>query len=74
MSTSTRPVASLYPKLSELCAFLSVSDAQIQKATCDLFGAEASYHDARFDTAAVYLTANIGMENSEIFSKLRCCL
>ena len=63
-----------YPKLSELCAFLSISDAQIQKATCDLFGAEAGYHDARFDTAAVYLTANIGMENSEIFSKLRCCL
>ena len=63
-----------YPKLSELCAFLSISDGQILRSTNALFGAEAGYHDARFDTTAVYLAANIGMENSEIFSKLRCCL
>ncbi len=47
-----------YPKLSELCEFLSISDAEISQKSCDLFGSNASFHDARFDTSALYLAVN----------------
>ena len=63
-----------YPKLSELCAFWSISDAQILSSTRSLFGAKVGYHDARFDTTAVYLAANVGMEKEKNFNKLRCFL
>ena len=47
-----------YPKLSELCAYLSVSDGVIKSACTEFFGADAGYHDARFDTCAVFLSMN----------------
>ena len=47
-----------YPKLSELCKFLDIYDYQIKNVYERLFGDEAGYHDARFDTSAVFLAVN----------------
>ena len=47
-----------YPKLSELCACLSISDEEIMQACGKLFGADVGYHDARFDTSALFLSMN----------------
>lgn len=63
-----------YPKLSELCAFLNLTDEKIKKASIDLFGADASFHDARFDTAAVYLAVNKCFEINGAFGALRSFL
>lgn len=51
-----------YPKLSELCEFLGICDEEVQKNTQKLFSACSSFHDARFDTSAVYLAVNKGLE------------
>ena len=47
-----------YPKLSELCAFLGIADADISQKASDLFNNKSSFHDARFDTSALYLAVN----------------
>lgn len=47
-----------YPKLSELCAFLGVDDNLIQDNTIKLYGKTVGYHDARFDTVALYTAVN----------------
>ena len=47
-----------YPKLIELCAFFEVTDLEINKNANTLFGNKSSYHDARFDTTALYLAVN----------------
>lgn len=47
-----------YPKLIELCEFFEVSDSDINKQANILFGSQSSYHDARFDTTALYLAVN----------------
>ena len=47
-----------YPKLSELCEFVGISDSQISQKTSMLFGNKSSFHDARFDTSALYLAVN----------------
>jgi len=47
-----------YPKLSELCSFLAISDSEISKISDQLFGEKSSFHDARFDTSALYLAVN----------------
>ncbi len=47
-----------YPKLSELCLFLGISDSEINKTANQLFGEKSSFHDARFDTSALYLAVN----------------
>lgn len=44
-----------YPRLGELTAYLGIADEEILARTRTLFGAECSFHDARFDTTAVYL-------------------
>ena len=44
------------PKLSELLTFLKISDENILETTNKLFNSESTYfHDARFDTTALYL-------------------
>lgn len=44
------------PKLSELLNYLKISDENIMESTNKLFNTEESYfHDARFDTTALYL-------------------
>ena len=43
---------------SELCKFLSISDDDISMQANALFNAQSSFHDARFDTSALYLAVN----------------
>ena len=59
-----------YPKLNELCTHLSISDGDILRATKALFGAQAGFHDARFDTTAVFLAVNRGIEYISVFKEL----
>lgn len=44
-----------YPKLSELCSHYGVTDTDVIFETQDLFGGAKGFHDARFDTVAMYL-------------------
>ncbi|MBQ3597212.1 MAG: 3'-5' exonuclease [Clostridia bacterium] len=60
-----------YPKLSELCAFLGITDTQIQLATRTLFGKEVGYHDARFDATAVYLAVEKGINQLPEYALLK---
>lgn len=59
-----------YPKLSELCTFLGISDEQIQSASQEIFGAKAGFHDARFDTAALCLAVNRAINFTDAFNEL----
>ena len=47
-----------YPKLSELCEFVGISNLEISQKSSALFGDTSSFHDARFDTSALYLAVN----------------
>ena len=60
-----------YPKLSELCSFFAISDYDIALASKKIFGESASFHDARFDTTAVYLAVLKGMKCIPEFEHLR---
>ncbi len=60
-----------YPKLSELCEFLDIKDFQIKSASEKLFDIEAGYHDARFDTTAVFLAMNELMDSFDGFKELK---
>ena len=63
-----------YPKLNELCDTLGIGAEKIGETTEKLFGTDVSFHDARFDTAAVYLIANAGIGRSPVFAKVENCL
>lgn len=63
-----------YPKLSELCAYLQIKDLEIKNTSEQIFGVDAGYHDARFDTTAVYLAVNVGAESENVFSEVIKCL
>ena len=54
-----------YPKLSEMAEYFGVTEGEIQKKTEELFGADASFHDARFDTVTVYLALERGRKSEE---------
>lgn len=60
-----------YPKLSELCKHFSITDREIAITSSKLFGSSADYHDARFDTTAVYLAVNYGMDNETVMQGLK---
>ena len=47
-----------YPKLGELCDFVGISNEQISHQTSTFYGGATSFHDARFDTSALYLAVN----------------
>lgn len=47
-----------YPRLNELCAYLGITENDINDACLKLYDGEVGYHDARFDTTAVYLAVN----------------
>ena len=51
-----------YPKLSELCEFLDIYPYDVTCETMRLFRAAPSAHDARYDTAALYLAMNEGVK------------
>ena len=62
------------PKLSEVIDFLEITEEQITNKANELFEGSGNYHDARFDTAATYLTVIQGMKKGLIppgyFTKL----
>lgn len=60
-----------YPKLSELCSCLGITDQDVSRYAIALFGSNTGYHDARFDTAALYLVANVGAKVLPQFSFLK---
>lgn len=54
------------PKLEELINYLNITKEQISKKADELFDGSGNYHDARFDTAATYLTVIEGMKKGLI--------
>ena len=60
-----------YPKLNELTAFMGITDKQILTEAERLFGCSCGYHDARFDTTALYLAMNKGMNDEDSLSVLK---
>ena len=54
------------PKLSEVIDWLNVSEKQIAETSEKLFEGSGNYHDARFDTAATYLTVIEGLKKGHI--------
>ncbi|WP_026885304.1 3'-5' exonuclease [Clostridium beijerinckii] len=50
------------PKLSEVIDWLKISNDQIVETSEKLFEGSGNYHDARFDTAATYLTVIEGLK------------
>ncbi len=60
-----------YPKLSELCAYFGITDREIAITSEKLFGKSADFHDARFDTTAVFLAVNYGMDKESVMSCLK---
>jgi DNA polymerase-3 subunit epsilon len=55
-----------YPKLSELCAHFSISEEYVKQSVVELYGTNAGFHDARFDTVALYLVSNKAMCANEL--------
>ena len=60
-----------YPKLIELCSFLGIEDREISRFAEQTFDAECGFHDARFDTSALFLVANKGIGKIENFNKIK---
>lgn len=60
-----------YPKLSQLCDCLQLSEDNVKGETEKLFNTSAAFHDARFDTVAVFLAVNELMKNNEQFNLLK---
>ncbi|MBE5754530.1 MAG: 3'-5' exonuclease [Clostridiales bacterium] len=54
-----------YPKLAELCAHFEISDNKIQEVSKKVFGNAANFHDARFDTTAVFLAFNYAAKQAK---------
>lgn len=52
-----------YPKLSELCEFFHITEREVNVDAKKLFGGETGFHDARFDTTALYLAMNNAFES-----------
>ena len=54
------------PKLEEVINFLGITKDQISSKANELFQGSGDYHDARFDTAATYLTVIEGLKKGHI--------
>ncbi len=53
-----------YPKLSELVDFYSISDEEVLENISKIFGDyEGAFHEARFDTTAMYLAVQKSLSN-----------
>ncbi|MBE6062420.1 MAG: 3'-5' exonuclease [Clostridium butyricum] len=50
------------PKLAEVIEWLNISEKRISDTADRLFEGSGNYHDARFDTAATYLTVIEGLK------------
>ena len=56
-----------YPRLEELCGWLGVSEAEIEKNCVALFGNSAyKAHDARYDATATYLCILAGQAHGDL--------
>ncbi len=51
-----------YPKLSELCDYFGITPSEIILESKRIFGDTNGAHDSRYDTTAVYLAINKGIE------------
>ena len=60
-----------YPKLSELCEKLEIDNMDIKIASRKLYGESCDFHDARFDTVALFLAVNKGMDKIDKFIFLK---
>ena len=62
------------PKLEEVIKHLNITDSEISETANKYFRGSGNYHDARFDTAATYLTVINGIKKGLIprnyFTKL----
>lgn len=62
------------PKLEEVIKHLNITDSEISETANKYFQGSGNYHDARFDTAATYLTVINGIKKGLIprnyFTKL----
>jgi DNA polymerase-3 subunit epsilon len=54
------------PKLEELIKFLNIDKLKISQTADNLFQGSGNYHDARFDTAATYLSVIEGIKQGYI--------
>ena len=60
-----------YPKLFELCEHFGITEYDVKDKAEELFGEDkAGFHDARFDTTAMFLAMNEGMKRNEVISEL----
>ena len=60
-----------YPKLTEACEHFGITDTEIKITSKKVFGEECGFHDARFDTTALYLISNYAMEKQSEFSRIK---
>ena len=58
-----------YPKLTELCEFYDVYPYDVSKATRDIFKFDGAFHDARYDTTALYLAVSEGIKKEKDIAK-----
>lgn len=54
------------PKLAEVIDYLGITEEKITQTSEKLFEGSGNYHDARFDTAATYLTVIEGLKKGYI--------
>ena len=67
----TRGAGYKYPKLYELCEHFGITENDVRECAGDLFGkTTVGFHDARFDTAALYLATTNGMKRDDVFGEL----
>jgi DNA polymerase-3 subunit epsilon len=63
-----------YPKLTELADFLDIYPYDATKTAVKLFGDSGLSHDARYDTAMLYLCFNAGAKYEEVKTAMENCL
>ncbi len=54
------------PKLMELINYFELSENDVSRKTIEIFGKKCSFHDARYDTVALYLCYQKALENGLI--------
>jgi DNA polymerase-3 subunit epsilon len=60
-----------YPKLTELCEHFELYPYDISMQSAKLFGSYGQSHDARYDTASLYMCFNAGADKYPSLSKIR---
>ncbi len=60
-----------YPKLNEMTAYFKISDYEIGLTTKEIFKDTVGFHDARFDTTALYLSMDIGMHSEKALMEIK---